>query len=1051
MGLIKRFPIDSDEFYEHLHPYLRENTRHFMHEFLFFARSPYSMETYDTKAIYEDASTDSSSNSDVVVVDDDDAPEAGRPGQSRSAVAGPSNPQFSVSLWEQQLMGILNLNPATSLARAGWDSPTPGPSWDFGRNSSQSPVNVVDSSDSDASTIIDPSFISPETSNTQPSRSRSSDDSDDDAVIFISYDKPWEERSPIQLSSGSDDEAFSKFAKKLKREHKKKKDRSSAGTSGADRHGRRSRGERSRSLTPPAAHRTRSRSPVSRASSHHDPHVSSRRKSRHQGKSHHKKHGYESKEGSHHSSRSGHSEKRTHSASSSSSRPAKKRHHSNKPRGDDAKEDHESQHKKHKHKRKHKKEKDKSARHSKRPHENSICQNGISCRTTLGASSSAVRDEGDRCKKHPSGHKRSRVQESGSRNETEAREGISSHHSDGPMSDTSTSSNSSTTTTTSTVSMTGREPRSARYFSRQQRLQQAMQARHLPSLPRLDFAPAFENMSWLTRLLSSYTLGSQGELSSEPVVIASSDESEGESPFRRHENNHVAGDSMDVAKTVVVPCSSRQGEPTAAIDPSGATTSTSVSRPAIAEECIDVDSISSDDDYNDSVSEVVDVESLEDSGDGSAEPVSSSDAQEADAISTNSQTVMEVSAEAERTSVPVTMASAPTSAPANPFSSVSSFSIESILKRDRASMSSKLSTTSHFPSAGQMSVSRGLNFYTQLRGKPDDDAADTTSLPGGVFSCESELVDTDSDVEIVPQHVCSLQKAQQVLQQSTTGNCHRNTHAKGKDVDVVDESAHLGVTGGNVPVQEQPPSPSLDPCSVVSDATGFEKSLSIEQQSPSQSLSAALIASDSKDVDSTDSAIGSSPLDQRGSPQREDRASLVQQTAEEAGHTSAHYGVETVGRAAESYSTAPISSSSGCDLPSALAEESDVSLGDTDTSYGESDISVGEADVSVGEAEVSVGEADISVGESDISVGDELLGSRDACADGVISTQQDVPNITKHSGESKARVELDGSAALASSAGTPLSKLTNDYAQVAPVAAASSTDGKDAHCLADQV
>ena len=106
MGLIKRFPIDSDEFYEHIHPYIRENTRHFMHEFLFFARSPFCMETYDTKAVYEDASTDSSSNSDVVVVDDDDAPEAGRPGQNRNTMAGPSNPQSSISLWEEQLLDL---------------------------------------------------------------------------------------------------------------------------------------------------------------------------------------------------------------------------------------------------------------------------------------------------------------------------------------------------------------------------------------------------------------------------------------------------------------------------------------------------------------------------------------------------------------------------------------------------------------------------------------------------------------------------------------------------------------------------------------------------------------------------------------------------------------------------------------------------------------------------------------------------------------------------------------------------------------------------------
>ena len=1039
MGLIKRFPIDSDEFYEHIHPYMRENTRHFMHEFLFFARSPFCMETYDTKAVYEDASTDSSSNSDVVVVDDDDAPEAGRPGQNRNAMAGPSDPQSSISLWEEQLLDMYS--PAIALGNSGWDSPTPGPSWGFNRNSSQSPVNVMDSSDSDASTIIDPSFIHPETPSAQPTRSRSHDDSDGDEVIFISYDKPWEERSPIQLSSGSDDETYSKFAKKLKREHKKKRARSSAGTSRTDRHCRSSRREYSRSLTPPAAYHNRSRSPVSRSSGHHDQYASSHRKSKQHERCHQRKHRSEGKEGSHHSPRSSHSEKRTHSTSSSSSRSANKKHHSDKSGGDGTEEAHGSQHKKHRHKRKHKRNKDKSAKHLQQPRQNSLLQSGSALRAQVSASSSAVRDEGDRCKKHPSGHKRSRVQESGSREETGARQDIGSHHSDGLLSDTSTSSSSSTTTTTSTTSQ---EHSLARYFSREQRLQRAMQAQHLPSIPSMDVAPSWENISRLARLLASHT---SSQLSSEPVIIASSDESEGESPHRRHESNPVTGDNISVAKTVVVPCSSRLGVPTPAIDFSG-TTSGSASRLAIADECIDVDSISSDE--NISVSEVVDVESLEDTGDSSTEPVSSSDAQEADANSTgNSKCVTEVSAEAEHVALPVTLAAEPSGEPpANPFLSFSPFSIESILNRDRASTSSNLSASSYFPCAGQVSVNRALSFYSQLKGKLENDAAHATSLPGGIYIDEGELIDTDSDVEIIPR---SPRKTPEVLNPGTAENSHHGAQTEGEDIDVVSESAHADVADERVGVEEQPPSQSSDPASVVSAAAGVEESSSAEQQSPSQSLNTTLIANESKDADSTDSAIGSSPVDQDDSSPREDKTMIVQQTAEDAGHSSTHQGVEASGSAAENNSAAPFSSSSGCDLPSTSPEEpsNDVSLGDTDSSDGESDISVGEADISVGGADNSVGEADISVGESDISVGDELPVSQNTCADEGIGTQQDMPNITDHSVEGKAHRGLDGSAVLASNVGTSLSKITTDFEQDSLVAAASTVDGEDGHCQAD--
>ncbi|XP_044512948.1 E3 ubiquitin-protein ligase Topors-like [Gracilinanus agilis] len=47
------YDLDSQPFYEILEPYLLQYTKHFLHEFISFARSPFNMKTYDQRAIYE--------------------------------------------------------------------------------------------------------------------------------------------------------------------------------------------------------------------------------------------------------------------------------------------------------------------------------------------------------------------------------------------------------------------------------------------------------------------------------------------------------------------------------------------------------------------------------------------------------------------------------------------------------------------------------------------------------------------------------------------------------------------------------------------------------------------------------------------------------------------------------------------------------------------------------------------------------------------------------------------------------------------------------------
>ena len=48
-----RINLESSEFANHLRPFLHDNTSHFMHELISFAKSPYDMVAYDNKVKYD--------------------------------------------------------------------------------------------------------------------------------------------------------------------------------------------------------------------------------------------------------------------------------------------------------------------------------------------------------------------------------------------------------------------------------------------------------------------------------------------------------------------------------------------------------------------------------------------------------------------------------------------------------------------------------------------------------------------------------------------------------------------------------------------------------------------------------------------------------------------------------------------------------------------------------------------------------------------------------------------------------------------------------------
>lgn len=675
--LIKRFAIDSEEFYQHVSPYIGRHTRHFMHEFLTFARSPYIMGVYDTKAIYQpsaqmiSSSESSGDDSDVVVIDDDDAEEAGRPAHEQRGSEGagslrrshgnepPSVRQEFSSSSDQtpassQLRMLLGgIGSANSSTNSGWDSPTPGPSWDLGATSS-SPVNVVDSSDSEASTIINAVDLGLQDG---AERGTADESGDGDEVIFVGYDKPWEERSPIQLSSGSDDESYSKFAKQLARNHKR---RLAAASTGEDHCSQSRHRIRSRSPTPPSAYR-RSRSPHERKScGHREGSLSStgcRHRSSSASSSHkrndkkHRKHRPNSSEDSEvltHSSSGGQGNGRRHHSRSRSSHKKRKRNRLE----DEGQALDQPRKKKHKHKKKHKKHREKcesgqskryqhshststssrrdacsiassieqesrrekSESEQSRRYEDSHSSRRDVCSTASSREQEIHRESSETCKKHPSGHKKSRLQDSGDG----CRDGrhCTPERSQSSRKSSETDNNGQASTWSSLhllLSTHHQSPpnHSASYFS----------------FPSIDVSSRWENIGRASGQIDppSSAMASQilqcENSSQEPVVITSSDESDQDYRSTEQSGEDNSGSELPVAQTVVVPCSSRLNVPTDGINfssladdglrPSATMLGLTGAENNEDDVYIDVDSLSSSDKMSDTESdEILDVESV---------------------------------------------------------------------------------------------------------------------------------------------------------------------------------------------------------------------------------------------------------------------------------------------------------------------------------------------------------------------------------------------------------------------------------------------------------
>ncbi|MEW8546409.1 MAG: hypothetical protein AB2693_23065, partial [Candidatus Thiodiazotropha sp.] len=186
MGLIRRYNINSEEFYQHVYPFIGRHTRHFMHEFLMYAKSPYHMAAYDQHVVYEPTTEYEANASDNETFHPSDGNESdvvivspSGPAQD-DLIPGPAGANAPLRIqpmdtnllpWESSIISMAQpnysyFNPvipsyssvmSTGQSRSatisgrvgmpsisGWDSPISGPSWTIGGSSSFDDANVID-------------------------------------------------------------------------------------------------------------------------------------------------------------------------------------------------------------------------------------------------------------------------------------------------------------------------------------------------------------------------------------------------------------------------------------------------------------------------------------------------------------------------------------------------------------------------------------------------------------------------------------------------------------------------------------------------------------------------------------------------------------------------------------------------------------------------------------------------------------------------------------------------------------------------------------------
>ncbi|KAK1175791.1 hypothetical protein AOXY_G493 [Acipenser oxyrinchus oxyrinchus] len=193
MTHITRYDMEDQAIRNELKPFLLNRTDHFLHEFISFARAPYSMDAYDQHAVYDCAAVSfeegSSSELSVITISADEAD-------------------------TEEDQGTLSMA-GSGLSQAPWDDETPGPSYSAMEQVQPAMFSVCESesvTSGDEEGQIRPLVQESAQVKTDPSANEGADaSSTDEDCVIVGFVKPLAERTPelVQLSSDSEESVHS--------------------------------------------------------------------------------------------------------------------------------------------------------------------------------------------------------------------------------------------------------------------------------------------------------------------------------------------------------------------------------------------------------------------------------------------------------------------------------------------------------------------------------------------------------------------------------------------------------------------------------------------------------------------------------------------------------------------------------------------------------------------------------------------------------------------------------------------------------------------------
>ncbi|KAL7646733.1 UNVERIFIED_CONTAM: hypothetical protein RMT77_001988 [Armadillidium vulgare] len=215
MELIERYPINGRPFRRALRPHLGRRTRHFVHEFYNFARSPYDMIGHDQAAQYipgvymteneTDDDTDGSDDDDIVEIDSDGAAVESEPLDLSSRVAREETIGNDGSIFISSDSDSSVQNSSNSNVREVLLLRNPSPSLPIRSPSIDSPReerNAIRSLDEPGPSGVFRSGIM----NVKSEATENVESADSDDCLIVDVLKPKKERTPelIDISSGSE-------------------------------------------------------------------------------------------------------------------------------------------------------------------------------------------------------------------------------------------------------------------------------------------------------------------------------------------------------------------------------------------------------------------------------------------------------------------------------------------------------------------------------------------------------------------------------------------------------------------------------------------------------------------------------------------------------------------------------------------------------------------------------------------------------------------------------------------------------------------------------